>query len=135
MYKDGVNNVYKMNIWFARGTEAFGYYYYRCFIYDIKTNKQIKLFYGLVNTTGGRTGCSKKASLICASYYATAQMAKDAAKGYLYIEPILNVARGVNSITTQKSSKNSFEATLYGDIVFQYQKGGGLVPVTSKIKG
>ena len=32
-------------------------------------------------------------------------------------------------------TSNSFEAELYGDIVFQYQQGKGLVPVTSLIKG
>ena len=123
---------YKMNIWFARGTEAFGYYYYRCSVYEVGSEDQEALFFGVVNAVGGRAGCSKKASLVSAAYAASALLEQDASKGHQYVEPIL---KGTHGGSVSASTKNSFEATLYGDIVFQYQKGGGLVPVNSEIKG
>ena len=145
---DGIGS-YKMNIWFARGTEELNYYFYRCSVYDVKTQKQQRLFYGIVKAKGGRAGCLQKAIVICKTYAAEAQKKKDASKGKIYLDKVRQghdaygktgtgtssgSGSGSASGTTTITNKSKFEATLYGDIVFQYQKGK-IVPVTSDIKG
>ncbi len=136
-----------MNIYFARGTEADGYCYYRCTVVKTKLNgskETLKEFYGLVNINASsnqniRKALSIKAFLIRLCYFQSVKYNLDGtkkdiidySKGTAYCELVLN-KQGVTN--TQTTTKHTFEVKLYGDIVLKYSDGK-IVPVSSKIKG
>ena len=123
------SEIYTMRFTFATGTGKYGYYYYRCKIVD-SLSHTTALFYGVVNSKTGRSGCVKKAEIIYWSYCLSAKKAGGIKEGFRYSEPVLFLNdSGISS------TKQSISASLYGDIVFQYQKGKGMVPLTSKVKG
>ena len=132
--KRGELHSYTVNIRFARGTEDYGCYYYRCYIYkDGNYNDKQALFFGAVNAKGGRAGCAQKAALIFGSYMLEANLQKDIKKGSKYIESIMHNFAQEGNVASQ--TKHKFTIELYGDIVFQYSSGKGLIPVTSTLKG
>ena len=130
--RSGILHNYTMNIRFARGSAEFGYCYYRCYIYEGAYNNQKVLFYGAVRGLNGRSAYKVKADFIYLAYAAKAIAQGDITKGYQYRETIINP---VEKMQPSVSNKVSFGVTLYGDIVLQYQKGKGIIPVSSKIKG
>ena len=138
---DGIiPHVYTMNIRFVSGTGAFGHYYYRCYIYEGDYKNQKALFYGAISSGNnmGRKICAIKANVIYATYAAKAMEAQDITKGFKYSEPIMpkmKLLQDGKVVSRVSSTKQDFSATLYGDIVFQYQAGKGLVPVSSYILG
>ena len=128
--EDGVSHKYTVNIRFARNTQSENYYYYRLYIYEGDYNNAKVEKYGVVNALNGRKGAQAQSLLIYYEYISAAKEAKDIKKGSVREEPIFSHLFDEGSATT-----HDFEVTIYGDIKFQYEKGRGLVPVSSSIKG
>ena len=127
---------YTVNIRFARGTEKDGYLYYQTIVYKgyyaVAAN-EVDRFWGVVNVRGGRNEAKAKSMLIYYTYVvaATALEKEDKnveKKDRIYTEPVITFA-------PSQSTSHNFEVTVYGDIQFQYEKGSGLVPVASTVKG
>lgn len=132
----GAYKPYTVNIRFARGTESDGYLYYQTIVYDgdyaVAAN-EIDRYWGVVIVNCGRNEAKAKSMLIYYTYVVAANALalgeKDVEKkNRIYTEPVITFA-------PSQSTSHSFEVTVYGDIQFQYEKGKGLVPVSSTIKG
>ncbi len=122
-------HTYTMNIYFAKGSIREGYVYYRCSVNEQVNGRQENrnLFYGVVQANNSRFSCAVKAEMIYLQYFAAACKAGDVMKGEKYVENIEGVSKPTNS--------HEFGLNFYGDIVFQYQKGKGIVPVKTKLEG
>ena len=126
----GEPHTYKFNVRFARGTEKLNYYYYQCSVYQMNKVKPVLQFYGRVNSESGRAGLAGKSSIIVYTYLHEAQKYDDISMGTAYFEEI---KKEDNSSVNQ--TKNSFNASLYGEVVFQYEEGKLPQPVSGQIKG
>ncbi|MBR4035010.1 MAG: leucine-rich repeat protein, partial [Clostridia bacterium] len=124
---------YTVNIRVARGTEKENYFYYQMSIYKgyyALTENMVARHFGVFNAYGGRSAVKAKSLIIYYTYMVSAldKEVDDITKGEVYKEPV--IAPVVGSQTS-----HSFEVTAYGDLQFKYEKGKGLVPVASTIKG
>ena len=122
---------YTVNIRVARGTEKENYFYYQMSIYKgyyALTENMVARHFGVFNAYGGRPAVKAKSLIIYYTYMVKALDEKDITKGEVYKEPVIAPVIG-------SQTSHSFEVTAYGDLQFKYEKGKGLVPVASTIKG
>ena len=112
---------YSFNVRFAKGTEELGYCYYMLSIYEgYYAKDKVVEEYGVVNGAKGllgRNAYASKASLIYASYLASAIKNENIKKGSVYSEAVGNFDENKNL-----STKSSFELSLSGSLKFKYDK-------------
>jgi hypothetical protein len=124
---------YTVNIRVARGTEKENYFYYQMSIYKgyyALTENMVARHFGVFNAHGGRPAVKAKSLVIFYTYMVSAldEKVNDITKGEVYKEPVIAPVIG-------SQTSHTFEVTAYGDLQFKYEKGKGLVPVASTIKG